>query len=311
MSHTIQIIANGGAREMIDAETREHFQKLVQKLLPGADVHVTSKGEDVCALVRDAVRRGATVVAAGGGDGTVNAVASVLVGTTTTLGVIPLGTLNHFAKDAGIPLEMEEALTNLRDGMVAHVDVGTVADRIFINNSGLGLYPDMVFNREQRQKEGWSKWPSVVVESARAFRRYRLLRLVVQVDGKKLERRTPAVFIGNNDYSLDETIASTRASITDGTLCLYIPHPESRAGLVWFSLRAFFGSPRAGSDFDKFLATEFVLNSHHDTLRVSIDGEVTTMKTPLTYRVKPAALRVMVPRPTESAEADMPAEPTR
>ncbi|MEO7358987.1 MAG: diacylglycerol kinase family protein, partial [Gemmatimonadaceae bacterium] len=272
MSHTIQIIANGGAREMVDAETRETFLQLVEKLLPGADVHVTAKDEDVCALVRDAVRRGATVVAAGGGDGTVNAVASVLMGTTATLGVIPLGTLNHFAKDVGIPIEMEAALANLRDGTIASVDVGAVSDRIFINNSGLGLYPDMVFNREQRQKEGWAKWPSVFVESVRAFRRYRLLRLAVQVDGRTLERRTPAVFIGNNDYSLDETIASNRASLVGGKLCLYIPHPVSRSGLVWFSLRAFFGSPKAGTDFDKFVATEFVINSHHETLRVSIDG---------------------------------------
>ena len=112
---------------------------------------MTAKDEDVSELVRAAVRRGATVVAAGGGDGTVNAVASVLVGTETTLGVLPLGTLNHFAKDIGIPLEMEEALAVLRDGKVQHVDVGTVSDRIFINNSGLGLYPDMVFNRERRQ----------------------------------------------------------------------------------------------------------------------------------------------------------------
>lgn len=293
---------------MTDPATRETFLQLVNKLLPGADVHVTAEGEDVCELVRVAVKGGATLVAAGGGDGTINAVASVLVGTETTLGVLPLGTLNHFAKDLGIPLEIENALTVMRDGVVKAVDVGTVADRIFINNSGLGLYPDMVFNREQRQKKGASKWPSVVVESARAFARYRLLHLAVEVEGKRLERRAPAVFVGNNDYSLEGTLASKRDSLVDGKLCLYIPHSRARLGLVWFSLRAFFGSPKAGTDFDKFVATEFTIRSRHARLRVSIDGEVTTMKTPLNYQIKPASLKVMVP---SSAEADtMPAQKT-
>lgn len=295
MNANVYIIANGGAREMMDPETRASFQQLVEKVLPGADVHVTEKGEDVCELVRVAIANGATLVAAGGGDGTINAVASVVIGTNATLGVLPLGTLNHFAKDLGIPLEVEQALETLRDGTATAVDVGSVADRIFINNSGLGLYPDMVFNREQRQKTGAGKWPSVVIESARAFRRYRLLRLHVQVDGKELERRTPAVFVGNNDYSLEGTLASKRVSLVDGKLCLYIPHAKARIKLVWFSLRAFFGSPKAGTDFDKFMTTEFVIRSRHRKLRVSIDGEVTTMATPLHYQIKPGALRVMIP----------------
>ena len=141
------------------------------------------------------------------------------------------------------------------------------------------------------------------IEGAKAFWRYRLLRLQVDVEGAAVQRRTSAVFIGNNDYSLEGTLASRRTTLTDGKLCLYIPHAKARAGLVWFSLRAFFGSPAPGTDFDKFMAAEFIINARHKQLRVSIDGEVTVLKTPLEYRIKPGALRVTVPAPSADVAA--------
>ena len=296
MNSTIQIIANGGAKVMVDVNARESFAAQVQSVLPGARLDFIDEHHDAPSLVKAAMARGSTTIAAGGGDGTVNSIASELVGTNVALGVIPLGTLNHFAKDVGVPTEIEDALRVLADGRVTNVDVGTVADRIFLNNSGLGLYPDMVHNRERRQKRGASKWPSMIIESAKAFRRYRLLRLHIEVDGTAVVRRTPAVFVGNNDYSLEGTWASKRTSISDGKLCLYIPHPRSRLGLVWFSLRALFGNPKPGTDFDKFIAAEFTIGSRHKKLRVSIDGEVTALNTPLEYAVRPGALRVMVPQ---------------
>ncbi len=303
---------------MADADTRELFVKQVQAILPGARLDFMDEAHTAASLVAAAIKRGATVIAAGGGDGTINAVASELLAAERlnskprnseliraeiALGVLPLGTLNHFAGDMGIPEEMEAALGVLANGRVLSVDVGTVNNRIFLNNSGLGLYPEMVHNREQRQKSGASKWPAMIIESVKAFLRYRVLQLHIQVDGIDLQRRTPAVFVGNNDYSLEHAFAPRRTTITDGTLCLYIPHPKSRLGLVWFSLRAFFGNPTPGTDFDKFMATEFTIRSRHEKLRVSLDGEVTLLKTPLEYSVQPAALRVMVP-PASTASTE-------
>lgn len=280
---------------MADAQSREAFATQLQSIVPGAQLDFIDEHHTVASLVKTALARGATLIAAGGGDGTVNAVATELIGTPAVLGVLPLGTLNHFAKDVGIPIEVGDALRVLANGVVKIVDVGTVADRIFVNNSGLGLYPEMVHNREQRQKRGMSKWAAMLIEGAKAFWRYRLLRLHVDVEGTAVQRRTPAVFIGNNDYSLDGTLASRRTILTDGKLCLYIPRAQGRAALVWFCVRAFFGSPAPGTDFDKFMATEFTIHSRHKQLRVSIDGEVTVLKTPLEYRIKSGALRVMVP----------------
>ncbi|MBC8090223.1 MAG: NAD(+)/NADH kinase [Phycisphaerae bacterium] len=295
MTPNIHIIANGGAKGMADPTAREEFVALCAQILPQALVEFVDDGKDVGRMVENAIKTGTKLIAAAGGDGTINAVASKLVGTDVVLGVVPMGTLNHFSRDAGVPQELEHALRTLQSGVAGTIDVGMVNDRIFLNNSGLGLYPDMVHHRVQRQKRGLSKWPAMLVESARALSRYRVLRLQVEIDGKALVRRTPAVFIGNNEYSLEGTLASKRETLVDGNLCLYIPHPETRLGLVWFSLRAFFGNPQADGVFDKFLTRQFSIQSHHKQLRVSLDGEVVSMQPPLEYSNKARALRVMLP----------------
>lgn len=299
----IHVVVNGAGGSFGDTDARTQFEAAVERTLPQARLTITDAGADIGALVSDMVRQGATVVAAAGGDGTVNAVASALVGTHTALGVIPMGTLNHFAKDAGLPLETTPALEVLANGRAMAIDVGQVNDRFFVNNSGLGLYPDMVFNREQRQKQGTSKWRAAVVESIRAFVRYRRLRLDIEVHGQQRHRYTAAVFIGNNEYSLDATVAAERRSLTGGHLCLYVAYPEKRARLAWLALRALLGTPRADHEFDTVTSDAVTIRSRQHRVRVSLDGEVTTLAPPLVYRSRPLALRVMVPATLETPGA--------
>src|SRR5205085_3689399 len=105
----------------------------------------------------------------GGGDGTQSAIASRLAGTQLVHGVLPLGTLNHFAKDLGIPLQLDEAVRTLAEGRVLEVDVGEVNGRVFINNSSLGLYPEIVRERElQQMRLGKSKWRALASASLHA-----------------------------------------------------------------------------------------------------------------------------------------------
>lgn len=300
----IHVVANSAGASFTDRDTRETFTAAVARILPQARVTFTDAGADIGALVADLVRQGATVVAAAGGDGTVNAVAAALVDTESALGVVPIGTLNHFAKDVGLPLEIDAAIEVLATGRAIAVDVGQVNDRIFVNNSGLGLYPDMVFNREQRQRRGASKWGAAVVESVRAFVRYRRLRLDIDVDGHRRHRHSPAVFVGNNDYSLDATLAAERRSLIGGHLCLYVAQTDTRLMLAWLALRALLGNPRADRALDKVVSDGFTIHSRHRRVRVSLDGEVTTLTPPLVYRSRPLALRVMVPAPLAAVTAE-------
>jgi diacylglycerol kinase family enzyme len=245
---------------------------------------------------RKAVEEGAQLVVAGGGDGTINAVASVLVDTDTALGVLPLGTLNHFAKDLGIPQVLEEAIANVAKGKPVQVDVGAVNDRIFLNNSSLGLYPDIVRHREKQQHRlGRGKWPAAAWATIAALRRYPFLKVKLAVDGAQHERITPFVFIGNNEYSMQGLAIGERECLDGGKLSLYVAQRPGRLGLLRFAFRALCGRLAQDRDFDVMLSEKFDIATRHRHLRVATDGEVTLMTTPLRYRIMPAALTVIVP----------------
>jgi len=150
--HTsVQVIVNGRAGRMAASKSRDDLTALIKAVYPEATVIFTTEARDVPKLARDAVKGGSTLIVAGGGDGTINAVASALVGTETVLGVLPLGTLNHFAKDLGIPAALESAVESLATGRVMAVDVGVVNGHIFVHTSALGLYPPIVRLRDKRQ----------------------------------------------------------------------------------------------------------------------------------------------------------------
>lgn len=295
----VQVIINGTAGGMTSPESRQGLTRLIEDAYVGAAMVFTDEGMNVAQLAQQAVERGSKMIIAGGGDGTINAVASALVGTETILGVLPLGTLNHFAKDLGIPPELEAAIRTLITGKVMNVDVGEVNKRIFVNNSGLGLYPAIVRLREVQQRQGTPKWPAAFSATLKALVRYRLLTIRVSVNGQQLVRTTPIVFVGNNQYAMEGLSIGTRACLDAGQLCLYIPHPKGRLRLLWFSLSALFGQQHQSDDFDVVLTEELWIESRRRHVQVSIDGEVARMAPPLHYRVRPRALRVVVPLPEQ------------
>src|SRR5258708_31556269 len=155
---------------------KEEARRLLTEILEAGDVDseilLARSGAEVARLAKQAVREKWTVIVAGGGDGTVNTVASQLIGTYKVLGVLPLGTFNHFARDLKIPAELELAAQAFVSGRTIKVDVGEVNDRIFLNNSSLGLYPTIVSEREKKQRLGAGKWPALGAAAVAALRRY-------------------------------------------------------------------------------------------------------------------------------------------
>lgn len=270
--------------------------------------------DDGCELIKEAQRavdRGCEIVVAAGGDGTVSAVAGVVAGTSAALGVLPLGTLNHFAKDLGIPLALEEAVRTIVAGNRKKVDVGEVNGRVFVNNSSVGMYPQIVHRREQYQQLGSSKWSAF----ARAFwtivGRYPLIHVTLKSDGKQITRKTPLVFIGNNRYEIHGLKLGTRKSLDCGTLAVYLTRDVGRLRLLSFAARALLGSLREDRDFEYLETAEVALHSRRRHLRVAADGEVMRLDTPLEYRMRPGALTVIVPQtPKEPEAADKPASPS-
>ena len=298
MSLPIKIIINAASGASDKEDERRMLADIFKTSNIDAQIELARSGSDIVEMARKAAQSDFEIVVAGGGDGTVSAVASELIGTEKTLGVLPLGTLNHFAKDLNIPLELEAAARVIIEGRSVRVDVGEVNGRIFINNSSLGLYPDVVRRREQRQKLGYGKWNSLLRSAFKVLRRYPFVNIRLNADGKEMTTRTPFVFIGNNVYEMDSFNIGGRSCLDAGNLSLYMTPRVGRFGLLQLALRSLFGKLSQSKDFVSLCTDEILIETKHKQMRVAMDGEVLMMETPLRYQLRPGALRVIVPNET-------------
>ena len=278
-------------------ELREKLSGIFAESGTPARILLAPSGAEIPELARHAVKENSQIIVAGGGDGTVNAVANELMGSSITLGVLPLGTLNHFAKDMHIPQDLEGAARNLITGRAVPVDAGEVNGRIFLNNSSLGIYPRIVLlqHEEEQKKKSLNKWVAFAQASLSVLEHYSLLRVRLCLDGKELSRKTPFVFIGNNKYEIKGLNIGERRKLDAGELCLFAANGASRVELVRLAFRALFGRLREASDFDVLITKQVSIETREPRVSVSTDGEVNEMNTPLSYLTHPGALRVIVP----------------
>jgi diacylglycerol kinase family enzyme len=264
----------------------------------GLDVEVELlSGGDCAVRCRTIAERGDPLVIVGGGDGTIGAAASALAGTETRLGILPLGTLNHFARDLGVPSDLDEAARLVATGSDRRVDVGEMNQHVFINNSAIGLYPLMVVDRDlQRVRLGRSKRFAMIVASLRTLVRFNHHRLTLTVNEERTGRvDTPLLFVGNNDYRIDIGAPGQRESLDKGELSVLVMRKKTRRGLLAASIRAFLGRAR-GDDMVRIDAVERLrVSTASPRLVVSLDGEVVRAKPPLEYRIRKKALRVIAP----------------
>jgi diacylglycerol kinase family enzyme len=282
-------VASRGKRET--AEIRKAFAKAGLKVRA-----VLLDGGDLAKQAQKAVDRGDPLLIVGGGDGTISAAAGVLAGTRTKLGILPLGTLNHFAKDLGVPIAIEEAAALIATGKARGVDIAEVNGRVFINNSAVGLYPLMVLDRDLQQKRlGRSKRLAMIVASARTLLRFGHYRLALTVNDRQSRIDTPLLFVGNNDYRLDLGAPGRRESLDDGRLSVFVMRKKTRRGFVAASIRALFERSRPDDMVRIEDVERLLVASRRSTLVVSLDGEVQGIAPPLDYRVRKRALEVIAP----------------
>jgi diacylglycerol kinase family enzyme len=243
------------------------------------------------------------MLVAAGGDGTIGAVASTLLDSEAILGVLPTGTLNHFAKDLQIPLDLEDAARVLANGAVAKIDVGEVNGRAFINSSSIGVYPQMVAWREEYRRKGSTKWTALFWAVLTALRRMPFLRLRLTTADAEVAMLTPMIFIGNNEYEIEGFKAGTRRRVDAGRLFIYALNASTPAKLIHLSLLAWLGQLRQAQDFESLAVVEAWIETRRQWVKVSLDGEVVRLEAPLHYRTRPAALRVIVPRKETAFES--------
>ena len=285
---------NSGSGSVLGEETSRSLRARFIACGIRANVHLASDGREIGNLAKHAVED-ADVVVAGGGDGTISTVASEVARRGKTLGVLPLGTLNNFSKDLGIPQSIAGAVSTIAAGAVRLIDLAEVNGRIFINNSSIGLYPQIVLRREEHQRLGRGKWNAAFWAALQMFRISPFLKVRIELDGKVFLRKTPFVFVGNNEYEMELYNIGRRAALDEGELSVYFLHRGGRIGVTMLLLHTLFGGLRQWKDFEEVNTREITIQTRRKRLHVAFDGEVDQMTTPLNYRILPKALKVIVP----------------
>ena len=294
MARVPVLLNRGGGAFAADPELAGKVDEALASAGVDVEVEVLSGGD--CAVrCRAIAQRKEPLLVVGGGDGTISAAASALAGTDTVLGILPLGTLNHFARDLGIPTDLDEAAKLIAASGERQVDIGEMNDRVFINNSAIGLYPLMVVDRDlQRRRLGRSKRLAMLLASIRALARFNHYRLTLTVNDERTGRvDTPLLFVGNNEYRIDIGAAGQRERLDGGELCVLVLRKKTRSGLIAASIRALLGRSRS-DDLVRIDGVERLrVASRRSQLAVSLDGEVVRVTPPLDYRIRKRALRVV------------------
>jgi diacylglycerol kinase family enzyme len=298
---TVIVNRSGGAAAKMGDALPKTLEQVFAAAGTNADISLI-EGKQIPEAIEAAAKAGRVIVA--GGDGTAAGAAQILAGSDTELGLLPLGTLNHLARDLGIPIDLGEAADIAVNGQPAAIDVGEVNGQVFVNNASIGLYPLMVRKREGLQRaKGWPKWLSTLPAALAVLERLPHHRL--RLDWGKGERAivTPLLFVGNNVYSLDRGEVGKRASLTDGKLSVYAVARRRRAALLWFAMRALVGRAERSLDFETLGECEtLTVNSSSGSIEIALDGELKRMDSPLEFRIRAGALTVLTPGDNAKAQ---------
>jgi YegS/Rv2252/BmrU family lipid kinase len=235
-------------------------------------------------------------VVAGGGDGSIRVVAGALAHTSVPLGVLPLGTFNHFAKDLGIPIDLEGAVETIAKGGRRIIDIASVNGEIFINNSSIGIYPYLVSDRDRlRKQHAVAKWLATILATLHTLRQYPRTELTIETKDWTKSYRTPCLFVGNNEYAMELTSLGRRNALDEGKLFLCVVKQPTPLGLLRAFLHLCLGRLDPARDIDRFKLDALTITARIKQLAVALDGDVGTIHPPLHYCSVPGALRVIVP----------------
>lgn len=261
----------------------------------GLDAVELRAGLDAGAVVRERIDRGERLFVAAGGDGTIHTVMQALVGTEAELGVLPVGTWNHFARDIRLSMnDWPAALEIAVGGEVAQIDVGRVNDRFFLNNVSLGLYPELVRHRERFR--GYGKWRAYWKATRAALDKFPHVALAIETPHVLDAIRTHVFMVSVNPYDLTVPgVLAPRRSLTGGFLSVYWLPDMPKTQFIATVAHYLRGKMAAEGAIRSLRTTRLRVQAPRDSMRVGMDGELRDLSLPLTVTIVRRALNVRVP----------------
>jgi diacylglycerol kinase family enzyme len=298
MTKKFAIIVNmdAGTGEINNSRIRRGLQRALERRgFQGDQISWVTNRTLTNQLVR--IRSGnASLVIVGGGDGTLNSAANILADGDITIGVLPLGTRNHFARDIGMPLEPEAAIGALAEGKVQKVDAGEVNGRRFLNNASIGMYPQAVKECENyRGQTGPSRLATTARAMWRVFMRPPALEMKISANDREQTIRTPFVFVGNNEYGDAPLSMMSRNSLQDGHLSVFYAHRASRFSLLRIAVLALLGRLREMPELGRMELTSLVIENRRPRIQIALDGEIREERSPLEFRIRARCQKILSP----------------
>jgi len=283
------------ARDSIEAVLREagcSFEILDGQQRGGVEVATRR-------AVASACRSDGAVVAAGG-DGTLNAVARGALEAGRPFGAIALGTFNYFARDQGLPLTLEAATRALLSPLLRSVQVGLVNGRPFLVNASVGLYPQLLEDREQfKARFGRRRSIAVLAALGTILRADTRLQLEVESAGERRTLRTAALVVDNNRLQLEQLGLPEAPAVDHGRLIAIFVRPSATLPLLWLLARAMAGHLDGARAVERLAVRRMQVSpacaARQTLLRVAIDGETLQLPAPLVFEVAPRQLQLIVP----------------
>ncbi len=236
------------------------------------------------------------IVVAAGGDGTLNTVATKLIGTEIPMGIFPLGTFNYVARLLHIPLDLLKAADVIATGQIRAVHVAQINDHIYLNNASLGLYPLFIQRRELYNRR-FGRFALHAYTSALdvLIRDRKELKLEVEIDGKKYPVKTPLIFFGNNQLQLAEMNLRIAKCAELGKVVGVVVAKSDKPTLFKILWQLIRGNLDHAPDVYSFSADKVQIHSKAKKLTLALDGEIVEMQPPLHISVRKHALKIMVP----------------
>ena len=240
------------------------------------------------------------MVVAAGGDGTINAVANAVLGSGCPFGVLPQGTFNYFGRDNAISQDSSKAAQVLLGGQISPVQAGRVNGRLFLVNASVGLYPQILEDRETWKRQlGRSRIVAFISGMATLLKARRQLRLQIESGGQSMSLRTPTLFVGNNRLQLTQAgiDAGHAEAVGQGQLTAVAVRPIGTLALFGLLLRGLLGRLGEAEHIQSFVFRRLtVVPRGMKRIKVATDGEIVWMQTPLVFEVAPEPLLLLVPQ---------------